>query len=117
MEHIDNIIYDVGINWCWFLIRSGKFACEFRLHMEESLCFAFFKAIDNPNLFPSKGSGLIFKYGSKETKKYPGRLCRQSDKYKKCDEIPECFRLLDKFLSVNVAGWDKIYLDCCYEEL
>jgi hypothetical protein len=60
----DEIVYDVGVNWCWFYVRCGQVIASFRLHLEDEMCWKFFKLVESPRLFPSVASGTTFKYGS-----------------------------------------------------
>lgn len=67
----DEIIYDVGINWCWFYVIYGQTVASFRLHLEDDACWKFFKSVDTYNLHPSIASGTTFKYGSTTRKQIP----------------------------------------------
>jgi hypothetical protein len=62
----DEAIYDPGINWCWFHIRSGKTVAIFRLHMDETECWDMFKLLDGQNLFPHTNASMTFRYGRDE---------------------------------------------------
>jgi hypothetical protein len=55
---------------CHFQNKHNDIIASFRLHMEDNLCWSFFKTVNNQNLHPNIRSSMTFNYGSSERKDF-----------------------------------------------
>src|SRR5579883_470602 len=85
-------VYDPGCNWCWFHIRVDQIVATFRLHMDDDDCWALFKVLDGPNLFPHRDARMTFRYGSDERRDIPKK------KPEVLSGVPSAFSWLEELL-------------------
>ena len=99
----DEAVYDAGHKKCWFYIRIKDIVVEFGLHMDEDVCWDFFKFIDCDNLHPHPRSSSKFNYGSKTTKEI-----NKGEEIKiEMENYPEEFKWLNDFLAKYVDSMSR----------